>query len=84
MRTAHVSIRESSQVEQARLEQNLGNESVHVHAYLDSEEYAEALPEHEERFVLAIRRQAEAQQQLAAGISQHEERSRKRMLNLAR
>lgn len=56
-------------VKQLRLEQSLGNEIKHVRAYLGSEEYAEALPEHKEQFALEIRRQAEALQQLANDIS---------------
>lgn len=56
-------------VKQARLEQSLGSEIGYLRTYLDSEEFAEAPLEHKERFILAIRRQAEALQQLADGLA---------------
>lgn len=56
-------------IKQAQLEQSLGNEIKHVRIYLGSEEYAETSTEHKERFALAIRRQAEALQQLADDLA---------------
>lgn len=56
-------------MKQTRLEQSLGSEIGHVRTYLDSEEYAETPSEHKERFARAIRRQAEALQQLADSLA---------------